>query len=165
MNPPYLFVAHSLGGIFANLYACTYTDEVSGIVFVDAAHPLERTEQQAHKPPPVVRTINEGFKAIEKLFDKFTYSEDECIEQTIAQIQNAASFPDIPIAVVTGTRKMPLVPMEAFEIHQRYQEKLLELSPKSAWYRCEKSGHFPQITEPEKVVSAIMDTINETKSS
>jgi pimeloyl-ACP methyl ester carboxylesterase len=44
LNPPYLFVAHSLGGVFANLYARTYPDQVLGIVFVEASHPLEIAE-------------------------------------------------------------------------------------------------------------------------
>jgi pimeloyl-ACP methyl ester carboxylesterase len=33
---PYVLTAHSLGGLFAHLYARTYPDEVRGIVFVDA---------------------------------------------------------------------------------------------------------------------------------
>src|SRR5882724_10731521 len=33
---PYVFAAHSFGGIFARLYASTYPDEVVGMVLVDA---------------------------------------------------------------------------------------------------------------------------------
>ena len=33
---PYVLVAHSLGGLFARLYASTYPDEVAGMVLVDA---------------------------------------------------------------------------------------------------------------------------------
>ena len=33
---PYVFAAHSFGGIFARLYASTYPNEVVGIVLVDA---------------------------------------------------------------------------------------------------------------------------------
>ena len=165
MQPPYIFVAHSLGGIFANLYARTYPDEVSGVVFVDAPHPLEVEEQNEFKPPSVVRAINDGIKNIEKLFDRLKYSEDECIEKTISQLLNAAPFPNIPIAVVSGTKKMPFVPEKAFEIHQRYQSKLLDLSKHSKHYFCDGSGHFPQVTEPEIVVSAIIGTANETQNS
>ena len=39
--PPYILVAHSLGGIFANLYARSKPDDVSAVVFVDSAHPGE----------------------------------------------------------------------------------------------------------------------------
>jgi len=165
MQPPFLFVAHSLGGIFANLYARTYPDEISGVVFVDAPHPLEISEQKKHKPPYILLAINEGIKSIEKLFDKLKYSEDECIEDTVHQIQKAGPFPNIPLAVVSGAKKMPFVPKKAFDVHLYYQSELLKLSDRSKHYLCNESGHFPQVTEPEILISAIIDTANETKSS
>ncbi len=162
LNPPYIFVAHSLGGLFAHLYACVYPNEVAGIVFVESPHPEEVTEQKAITPPFFISSINSGLKAIETLFHKFKYSEDEQIDETIGQIKNAGQFPDIPIAVVSGTMKMPFVPEKAFQIHQQYQDKLLRLSSKSKHYICKESGHFPQITEPTKVISAIQDILSQT---
>ena len=35
---PYVLVAHSLGGLFARLYASTYPGNVAGLVLVDAWH-------------------------------------------------------------------------------------------------------------------------------
>lgn len=161
LTPPYLLVGHSLGGIFANLYARVYPDEMAGVVFVDAPHPSEVAEQKNNRPPFIVEAINNGLKTIEKLCDKFKYSEDECIEKTIVQIEGVGRFPDIPIAVVSGAKKMPFVPEKAFEIHQGYQSKLLNMSLKSVQYICHESGHFPQITEPKKVIAAIRNTLNE----
>jgi hypothetical protein len=165
LNPPYLLVAHSLGGIFANLYARIYPNEVAGIVFVDSPHPSEVIEQKIIKPPIALSVILNGLKKIERFFDKFKYSEDECIEETLSQIEIAGNFPDIPIGVVFGTKKIPFVPEKAFQIHQQYQDKLLDLSSKSKRYSCQESDHFPQITEPEKVISAIRDTLSETINS
>lgn len=161
-DPPYIFVAHSLGGLFAILYACTYPREVAGIVFVDSPHPDEVAKQQSSKPPLIISSINSGLKTIEKLFHRFKYSEDECIEETISQIRNASHFPEIPIAVVSGTKKMPLVPRTAFRLHQQYQKKLLSLSLRSKHHVCQNSGHFPQITEPTKVIAAIRDILSGT---
>jgi pimeloyl-ACP methyl ester carboxylesterase len=165
LKPPTILVAHSLGGIFANLYSRVYHNEVAGVVFVDAAHPSEVAEQQTNNPSSVLSIINNSLKAVEKYFDKFKYSEDECIEETIDQINSAGAFPDIPIAVVSGTKKMPFVPENAFAIHQKYQARLLELSSRSTHYTCHQSGHFPQITEPDKVVGAIRNIIDETTNS
>lgn len=164
LNPPYIFVAHSLGGLFANLYACVHPNEVAGVVFVDSPHPEEVAEQKANDPPFAINWINDGLKAIEKLFHEFKYSEDECIEETIDQIRSAANFPDIPIAIVSGTKKMPFTPEKAFQIHQEYQYKLLSMSSKSKHYICQESGHFPQITEATKVILAIRDIVSETKN-
>jgi pimeloyl-ACP methyl ester carboxylesterase len=38
IQPPYIFVGHSFGGLTARLYADDYPDEVFGAVLVDAAH-------------------------------------------------------------------------------------------------------------------------------
>ncbi|MCE3274112.1 MAG: hypothetical protein K0S57_4509, partial [Ramlibacter sp.] len=39
VQPPYVLVAHSLGGLFANLYARLYPAEVAGVLFLEATHP------------------------------------------------------------------------------------------------------------------------------
>ncbi len=165
LEPPVILVAHSLGGVFANLYARMFEDEVAGVVFVDSSHPLEIEKQKAYKPSAFLRVINNGVKAVEKIFEPYKYSQDESIAETVDQIQQSGDFPNIPIAVVTGTKKMPSVPENAFSLHLRYQVKMLDLSPLSKHYICEESGHFPQITESEKVIEAISDTIIAVTSS
>jgi pimeloyl-ACP methyl ester carboxylesterase len=164
IKPPHIFVAHSLGGIYANLYARNFPGDVAGVVFVDAPHPSEVNEQRRFKAPIILRAINEGLKHIEKWFDEFKYSEDDCIEETVLHIESAGPFPDIPIAVVTGIKKMPFVPLASFDIHLHYQAKLLELTDQSRQYRCSESGHFPQITEPVIVAKAIYETANDAKN-
>jgi pimeloyl-ACP methyl ester carboxylesterase len=38
-KPPYVFVAHSLGGPYSMIYVKYFGPEVAGVVFVDASHP------------------------------------------------------------------------------------------------------------------------------
>jgi pimeloyl-ACP methyl ester carboxylesterase len=38
LNPPYILVGHSMGGIYARKFSDTYPGTVSGFVFVDSAH-------------------------------------------------------------------------------------------------------------------------------
>ena len=164
LKPPYLLVAHSLGGVFANLFARTYPNDVSGVVFVDAPHPSEIVEQKKFKAPLLLRAINDVVKRIEKHFDKYKYSEDESIEETGTQLEKSGLFPDIPIAIVSGTKKMPFMPKKAFDIHLNFQSKLLGLTKESRQYLCNQSGHFPQITEPEIVITAILETLKNNKT-
>ncbi|MEY8732164.1 alpha/beta fold hydrolase [Peribacillus frigoritolerans] len=35
-EPPFLLVGHSLGGLYANLYARLYPNEVAGLVFLES---------------------------------------------------------------------------------------------------------------------------------
>lgn len=165
ITSPCLFVAHSLGGIFANLYARTYPNDVLGLVFVDATHPLEIAEIKKNKPPFIIRCINDTLKSVEKTFDKFKYSEDECIKETVIQIQNAGPFPSVPVAVISGEKKIPFVSEQEFSVHKGYQLNLLKLSSKSKHYQCQQSSHFPQISEPVKVVSVIQSTFIQAVSS
>ncbi|MFZ6819024.1 alpha/beta fold hydrolase [Undibacterium sp. Ji22W] len=39
LKPPYILVGHSMGGLYVQLFAKTYPDEVQGIVLVDALYP------------------------------------------------------------------------------------------------------------------------------
>ena len=158
--PPYVLVAHSIGGLFANLFARMAPDEISSIVFVDAAHPDEKEKQGEFKPPILLHKVNEGVKSIERMFDKYKYSEDEHVTETVRQIRASGTFPPIPVAVVSGTKKMPFVPEESFRIHLQCQQALLALSPNSRQYVAERSGHFPQITEPGVVLDAIKDVVS-----
>lgn len=165
VEPPYVLVSHSLGGIFANLYARTFPTEVAGVVFVESPHPLEIREQKKFKPPFLLRAINDGIKAIEKVFDPYKFSEDEAIHETLRQIDAAGNFPNVPISVVTGTKKMPFVPQGAFDIHMQFQAKLLELSNRSKHFICTESGHFPQITEGDIVIAAIEHNLELIRNS
>lgn len=45
-SPPYVMAGHSIGGLYALLFATAYPQEIGGIVFVDASHPA----QQARYP-------------------------------------------------------------------------------------------------------------------
>jgi len=163
LSPPYILVAHSLGGIFANLYARSKPDDVAAVVFVDAAHPDEKRRQENFKPPRFLLFITDVLKAIETRFDKYKHSEDDCVAETVRQIEAAGDFPPIPVAVVTGGKKMPLVPEACFAIHRQCQNELTALSPHSIQIIANNSGHFPQITEPEIVVHAIEEIVVNVK--
>lgn len=47
LHPPYLLVGHSLGGLYAQLFARAHPGEVAGIVLVDSAYPgvIKRPEE------------------------------------------------------------------------------------------------------------------------
>ena len=51
VEPPYVLVGHSIGGMFVRLYAHRFADQVVGMVLVDAAH----EEQDLRFPKPVQR--------------------------------------------------------------------------------------------------------------
>lgn len=55
--PPYLFVAHSFGGVTARAYHATYPDAVVGMVLLDAVHP-DMPERIAGYPDALSRQLD-----------------------------------------------------------------------------------------------------------
>ena len=51
VEPPYILVGHSLGGIYVQHYVNQYPDEVAGVVLIDSSHP-EQTIRSPDDPPP-----------------------------------------------------------------------------------------------------------------
>lgn len=155
IKPPYILVAHSLGGIFANYFARQYPQEIAGVILLEASHPEEVIAQRQFSPPALLNWINNAIKSLEKMGNPYKYSEDEVIDESLAQIANAGSFPEIPMCIISGAQKLPLVPAASFELHCKYQRELLRLSPLAEYHPLEKSGHFPQLSEPEAVAALI----------
>ncbi|MFN2224751.1 MAG: alpha/beta fold hydrolase [Anaerolineae bacterium] len=56
VEPPYVLVGHSKGGMFARLYAHQYPDDVVGMVLVDAAHEA----QELQFPAEITRRNQKG---------------------------------------------------------------------------------------------------------
>jgi pimeloyl-ACP methyl ester carboxylesterase len=99
-EPPFLLVGHSLGGLYANLYARLYPNEVAGLVFLESSttKDISLNDYQAK----AVKTINKMFKVFDSLSSHKQFSEVNFVEKTINQIHLTDTFPEIPVLVITG---------------------------------------------------------------
>lgn len=155
--PPYVLVGHSLGGLHAELFARSHPDEVCGVVLVESAGPEEA--EGAPSRGTAARVIAMVFATIDRLRGRRGLSEMDAVGETIRQIAAAPPFPDVPLIVVTGGRRMRTVPDAAFEAHQEAQRRRVMLSPQGRQVIAEASGHFPQLHQPEVVIGAIRDVL------
>src|SRR5690606_11979236 len=56
-DPPYILVGHSLGGLYARLYATRFRSEVAGLVLVDSRPPAFSTRvPELNQNPKMYRT-------------------------------------------------------------------------------------------------------------
>jgi len=162
LEPPFILVAHSLGGLYANLYARRNPEQVNAVILVEAGHPSEANEHQLSQKPRN-GVAGKFLSLFTPDFRKDPNSEYNNVVTTVNEIEQAPEFPDIFVAVITGGIKMPFVPEAAFNSHLKWQEQLAELSSNSSQVIAEKSGHAPQISEPELIVNAIKKAIDSSK--
>lgn len=82
---PFLLVGHSLGGLYANLYAARlYPNEVAGIVFLESSttKDISLNEYQGQ----AVKIINIMFKVFDSLSSHKQFSEVNFVEKIIKSI-------------------------------------------------------------------------------
>lgn len=162
LNPPYILVGHSAGGLYANLFARQHPHEVAGVVLVDTPAPDRETmwQQQSNNLQYILD------KAVWNVFDWFTPARlmpewMPMFAESAQQIQDAGPFPNIPLIVITaGIDNAPFwAPGRTVrrKIHLDGQRLLASMSQQGKQIVAEKSSHFVMSTEPELVIRAIRE--------
>jgi len=158
---PNVLVAHSLGGLFARLYASTYPSEVAGLVLVDAWQEdlpeLLGPEQwnayvELSTPPPPGLETYAGLEMV----------DFAAASATMRDAAAAHPLGDLPLAVISRNKPAALPPNvpEAFSAGafeaawQAGQNRLAALVPSVQRVTAEDSAHYIQLTEPELVIDA-----------
>jgi pimeloyl-ACP methyl ester carboxylesterase len=163
---PYVLVAHSLGGIFARLYASTYRNDVAGLVLVDAW------------PEAMPKLLGpEQWAAYLKLSDPAppgleSYRDLERIDFGAASErmeQEAAQSPLYGLLLFVLSRAKPValppnVPAEfsqdAFEAAWRKgQDELAALLPDTRHVIANESDHYIQLEQPALVTDAVRQVV------
>jgi pimeloyl-ACP methyl ester carboxylesterase len=154
LAPPHVLVGHSFGGLVAQLYARRHPDEVAGVVLLEATAPDDLTALKAHE-----NGLQRGLAwLMRRLMPPKPWHETEHTAVTATELAAAPPFPPLPLRVVTGTRPAmawatrPAL-LQARAAHQR---ALAALSPLGRQVLAEKSGHFPQFSQPDLVVSTVL---------
>ncbi|MBC8080086.1 MAG: alpha/beta hydrolase [Gorillibacterium sp.] len=163
LAPPYILVGHSLGGLYANLFARKYPEEVVGMVLLDSSHPQDISINETQSS--FIRGINRMLGSLDFLFPHRKWDEVHYVAETLKQIEAAGPFPDIPLYVISGGKKPPMMPELAFEMRKKNQWDLMHLSKQSKQIVALNSGHFPQFTEPELVIQTIIECITAVRAN
>jgi pimeloyl-ACP methyl ester carboxylesterase len=155
---PYVLVGHSFGGLYANLFARLYPNDVAGVVLLEATAPEDVSMMKLHQGK-VSRALN----ALLSLFVRHNPNGELSNEtETVAQLFAAPVFPQVPLCVVSGGKAPPawLAERAAIRARAENQASLALLSSQGLHVIAPDSGHFPQISEPALVVSAIAQVVS-----
>ena len=158
LAPPWLLVGHSLGGLYAQLFARRFADEVAGVVLLESTHPRDRELLKGHEGR-LAQVLGRVLSVPQKIFRANLHSEMDWIDATAREVEAAGPFPPVPLAVVTGGNEPPrwLAPPQVLRIKRAHQEALARLSPLGRQVIARRSGHFPQLTQPELVLEVLRE--------
>ena len=156
LAPPYVLVAHSIGGLYANLFARLYPKEVAAVLFLEATHPRDQEVLQQHETQ-LTRALTKLFSMPQWLFKANLHSEIDSVGQIVDEIAAAGPFPPIPVAVITGGANPPkwLMSPAALQARRAHQHDLARLSSLGEQVIATRSGHFPQLREPGLVLDVL----------
>jgi len=165
---PYVFAAHSFGGIFARLYASTYPDEVVGMVLVDA---LSEKVKSGLTPEQWKLYVNFGFTKPTPGFEKYKDIETLDVNASLDQMEKAAAAKPLrpmPFFVLTQGQPFDLSPWQPLpadfprvldKAWHAAQDQLATLAPTAKHTVATKSSHYIQIQEPQLVIDAIKEVV------
>lgn len=162
VEPPFVLVGHSFGGLVGRFYAGLYPHNICGIVLVDAAP--EFKELAYKKVLPEERIAGNR----EYLMNPMQNSERIDKVRSYEQVAEHAKLYDIPLSII-----MKGLPdeyhegwphMAILEVEQKLQSEFQRLSTSSKTRIANQSGHYIHHDEPEIVVEEIMNMLEGSRS-
>jgi pimeloyl-ACP methyl ester carboxylesterase len=170
---PYVFAAHSFGGIFARLYASTYPNDVVGMVLVDALSEKVRT---GLTPERWKLYVNFGFTKPTPGLEKYKDIETLDVNASLDQMEKAASAEPLrpmPLFVLTQGKPFDLSPWQPLpadfpgalnKAWHAAQDALATLAPNAKHKIATKSSHYIQAQEPQLVIDAIKQVVEAVRN-
>ncbi|MDT9025140.1 alpha/beta fold hydrolase [Rossellomorea yichunensis] len=150
INPPYILVGHSFGGVNMRMFATEYQNEVCGLVLIDST-PEDYRER-------FLPTMSEDFQqAYNKQFIyEGNYGE---FMESLKQLKDTRLKLNVPLIVLSAGKKAHYS-KESQELWNDMQKEILEISYVGELVIAENSAHYIQNDEPEVVVSAVKKLID-----
>lgn len=158
INPPYLLVGHSIGGLYQYAFARLYPNDVAGLVLLDPTHP--KHWQRIKKDDPASAKIITFLRAT--LFSKVMRSEFDDQEKCLERL-DALQPINKPVRLLTRS-SFSLGEKGAFEkIVRSLELEWKSLLNANQIEQIENSGHYIYRDQPNKVIKIIKEASTEAK--
>jgi Predicted hydrolases or acyltransferases (alpha/beta hydrolase superfamily) len=152
MIPPYILVGHSLGGLYMQLYARRYPEEVRALILVDSTHPQQLDGEGAlEKQSFLVRGL------LGVMVTGTARDELDLLPQTGKQVLDLPTLSDKPIFVLSASRPLDDTSTAADDANAKRRD-IAPLYPgsKQTWV---DSGHAMPLEKPDAIVAAIREAL------
>ena len=180
IEEPFILVGHSMGGLLVRIFAYQHPDEIAGIVLVDSAHPdmgvhlLACLPTESTDEPEDIRYLRQWFTWMSDSSHELSFVDSEGLDNLASnrQVRDVVSLGDLPLVVIS---QAPNVPSLGYPIGvsseidaclqqtwQELQSELAGLSSKTIRLTAQ-GGHMIPLEQPELIVQAIIDLIEEER--
>lgn len=151
IDTPFVLVGHSLGGLYARLYAVSRPGHVAALVLVDPTHEEMHARVRGAVPEEFWRRWGESRRR----------NDDAVNELEIARILGEKPMPDVPVRVITaGVRRSAREgydPVVLDSVARELHADLLRGVSDGRHVVAEGSGHDVQFDRPDVVVRAVRE--------
>jgi pimeloyl-ACP methyl ester carboxylesterase len=179
IETPAVLVGHSYGGLIARLYACTYPDEVSGMVLVDALSEGLRQAETQQEWAIQRELINGDTKDSVRLYPAL---EQLDVDRSFDQLLAFSPIKPMPLIVLSADRPWgPQVPALIAKgdlpadvpkdfgyvtdrVQKEAQAKLAALVPGAKHITETHSGHEIHKDQPQLVTDSIREVVEAVRS-
>lgn len=158
--PPYLLVAHSLGGIHARMFTSLYPGEVAGLLLVDPTPENLIDSLLAPYPPDVQEAIRESMRqeqeeALKQLPEGGIKEEVKAIETWYEQARTLTFTTSGPVAVISSMKAATAEEQASVAMAKTLRDELLEqMCSGLCKHYTTQAGHFVQKEQPALVMEA-----------
>ena len=193
VNPPYILVGHSLGGIHIRVYEHLYPSDVVGMILVDSRHPDEekRLPPEMNKiqsllylksklwgltvPLGIPRLLGACGVTVECHWQTIQAREAEvqAIAASADEARHAGSLDSLPLVVVSrdpekGATPESTPPEVSHRVEEQWvqmQEELARLSTNGSRVVAIGSTHYVQIDRGDVVIATIQKVLDAARST
>jgi pimeloyl-ACP methyl ester carboxylesterase len=158
---PYVLVGHSLGGMYMRLFADQYPEEVKGLVLVDSSH-IDQYERNAAVLPTESPNESESLK-----FYREWFTNPPTYPELPRRLFEPGSLGNMPLVVLTSPHKERATDLpdglsdKWDEIWVELQNEWTQISSRNTLVMAYKSGHFIQLDQPNLVIAAISQVVED----
>lgn len=150
LQPPYVLVGHSLGGLYQYVYARLYPADVAGLVLLDPTHP-KHWESMQHDAPTAATLIKVATALAFSTTDRREFdAQASCLER-----QDTSRPLGVPTRLLVSGRFKPMEQGDFVNMVKRLRQDWLRLTQVPRIEVIHDSGHYIQKDSPEDVAAAV----------
>ncbi|MEO8434180.1 MAG: alpha/beta fold hydrolase [Pyrinomonadaceae bacterium] len=160
IKPPYVLVGHSFGGPYIRVFANMYPREVAGMVLIDPSQETFDDWMRNRSQQKLNESKSKNEEAQLAKAPQGVRDESAAVSATYEQVRSAKVPPGIPVILITAMQD-PDMPIEVRRVWQQKHKEWIEKIPGGRHILAEKSRHPIQLDEPQLVIDAIKQVVEQ----